>query len=118
MTCLEIFEQDFQMGLIEKSLMAASEKGKARLLAAVPKLTLSPGYERLARHLMDLKRQREAGLPVTDLTAWEANGMVALHDAQREHEMKHPACSQCKVRLQTRFTAECPNCGAKFTRKK
>ncbi len=118
MTCLEIFEQDFQAGVIERTLQSASEATKARLLATIPKLTLSPGYERAARHLMDLERQRQVGLPMTGLAAWEGNGLVALHDARTEHECKHPACSQCKLRLDSRFVMKCPNCGAEFRRKR
>jgi len=118
LACIEIFEQEFQTGMIQRSLEGANEQTRERLMRSVPPLTISPGYERAARHLMGLDSQREAGLPMTGLANWEGNGLVALFEARLAHHAKHPECSRCKVRLVSRFVPECPNCGAKFTRKK
>ena len=118
MALAEIFEQDLDRARIMRSAGDATEATRARLLASVTPLTLSPGYHRFAAHLLQLEAEREAGLPLTGLTTWEGAGLITLKQARTAHEIKHPACGACGIRQASRFLPQCENCGVSFRRKK
>lgn len=73
--------------------------GDDELLAKLcPRRTLSPGYYDQVLYLLWLKQGIESGVEFKDLTADEADGMVALTRARHEFEQEYPPCSDCGVR--------------------
>jgi hypothetical protein len=120
MAFAEIFEQDFDRARISRSAESATEATRERLLASVAPLTLSPGYHRFAAYLMDLESQHKIGIvfDARSMTSYEAAGLLCLSQARATFEYKHPPCSACGARQDTRFAPECNSCGAKFRRRK
>ncbi len=118
MAMAEIFEQDLDRARILRSAGDATEETRARLLASVSSLTLSPGYHRFTAHLLQLEAERDAGLPLSGLTTWEGAGLITLKQARTAHEIKHPACGACGIRQAHRFLPQCESCGVKFRGKK
>lgn len=116
----EIFEEDFRRARIAQNVEQSTAETRARIEASLPPRTLSPGYYTFAQHLLRLDDERRAGISFrsSELAAFEVNGLLALESARNEYEYRHPACSACGSRQQTRFSAECQGCGAKFRQKK
>ena len=118
MALAEIFEQDLDRARVMRSMENARPDTRDRLLASVVPLTLSPGYHRVAGHLLELEAEREAGLPLSGLAAWEGAGLMVLRQARTAHEIKHPACGACGIRQANRYQPQCESCGVKFRGKK
>ncbi|QNI34537.1 hypothetical protein H7849_11940 [Alloacidobacterium dinghuense] len=117
----EIFEEDFVRARIDRESAGATPETKERMQRQIPRRTLSPGYYRVAEYLLAIDAERRAGIvfSLRDLCCWEVDGLVALDRARGAYESRHPACSACGARQDTRFNRECSNCGVKFrTRKK
>jgi hypothetical protein len=116
----EIFEEDFARGRLRRELAQADDDTAARMESRLPKRTLACGYYRYADYLLQLDAEHRAGIPYSrgDLSAMEAEGLVALDRARGAFESHHPACSACGARQQNKFGVECHACGAKFHRKK
>ncbi len=113
----EILEQSFDQARILRSMETASAETRNRLLASVPPLTLSPGYHAAAHHLMQLEAEGEAGLPLAGLARWEGDGLLVLKQARSAHHVRHPSCTTCGARQDTRFQPKCVACGVEFRRK-
>jgi hypothetical protein len=96
-----------------KDIDAAERERIERTLA--PRL-LSPGYYKLARHLLWLEARLKVGVPIAAMTAREADGLCAAARARNEWERGHPPCSKCGERQDTRFALMCWNCGCEFTK--
>lgn len=115
----EIFEQDFDRARIQRSAESASAETRARLLATVAPLTLSPGYHRFAHCLIQLEDEvrQGIGLPPATTPSFVADGLRCLALARSLFEGKHPPCSACGARQDNRYSAQCVACGVKFRRK-
>ena len=116
---LELFEEEFGRARIERLMANANEATQQRLIDALPKRTLSPGYYAWCFHLLRLESEKEAGLQLDPavLSAFEGAGMRTLVGARADFRAKHPPCSRCGVEQETRFAPECCACGVKFARK-
>lgn len=116
----ELFEEDFVRARVDRESAGANAETKERMSWQIPKRTISPGYYAFAEYLFSIDNQRRAGLvfAVSDLTAFEVQGLVALDRARGEFERRHPACGGCGIRQENRFSFECSGCGVKFRRKK
>ncbi len=114
----EMLERSYDLSRLAPQMQGKSDVHKALLLNSVAKVTLSPGYERWAQHLMLLERMHKLGLPLGELLAVEVNGLQVLADARATHRYQHPECGGCGMPQQNRFQTECVDCGMKFRRKK
>jgi hypothetical protein len=118
LAALQILEEGFQRGRVERTALQATEETRARLVASVARPTMAAGYLRWCDHLWGLESQREIGLSLDGITSYEMLGLISIAQGRREFEGKHPECSACKMRQPSRFQAQCDGCGAKFRRKK
>ena len=115
----EIFERELARTQIDREAVGANPETRARMELQIPQRTLSPGYYRIADHLLRLEAERKAGIGFSagELAAFEAAGLVTLERARGDFGFDHPTCSTCGARQRNRFGQECPACGAKFRRK-
>jgi hypothetical protein len=112
----EMLEREHELFRLGPQLQDKSDEHRERVLRSVTKITLSPGYERWARHLMLLERIHKLGLPLGQLLAVEVEGMRTLDAARTAHRNKHPTCYACGMAQENRFQIECLDCGVKFRR--
>ena len=118
LAAIEVLEESFERGRIEHAMAGANEDTRGRLLASVSRPSSAAGYLRWCDHLWALEAQGKAGISLAGITAFEAAGLVAIAEARREWEFKHPECSRCKARQSTRFGTQCEACKAKFAGRK
>ncbi len=118
----ELLEEDLARSRLEAQLGSGRRvdpRTKERMLAQVPRRTLSPGYYRWAERMLALEAERKAGVPMDPrMPAYEAEGLLAAERARNAFNSEHPACGGCGTRQPNRFGVECAHCGAKFARKR
>ncbi len=110
----EIFEREYEIFRLTPRLEGKAAAFVQRQLADVVQVTLSPGYERWARHLLLLERHHELRLPLPALLAVEVDGLVEVDAARLRQKLKHPACFACGVAQPNRFQMQCVDCGVKY----
>jgi hypothetical protein len=117
----QMLERGHDLAGLAPQLEGKSDEHKARLMGTVTKVTLSPGYQRWAEHLMLLDRMQKLGMPLHELggglLATEVSGLQVLAEERNKHRFRHPPCYACGVPCDNRFQRECVECGAKFQRK-
>jgi translation initiation factor IF-1 len=112
----EMLEREHDLLRLSGQMQGKDPSTQARLAGMAAKVTLSPGYERWATHLMLLERQHKLSLPLGDLLAVEVTGLEILDRARLAHRYKHPNCYACGMPQNNRFMVQCEDCGAKFHR--
>lgn len=114
----EIFERDHDLFRLSPELEGKSAEHTARLFARMARVTLSPGYERWARHLIYLEGLHELRIPLGELLAVEVAGLQVVAEARLRHRQKHPQCHACGLPQDNRFQTSCLDCGVKYAKKK
>jgi hypothetical protein len=113
----QMLEREHDLLRLAPKLEGKTEAQKEFFLAQATKVTLSPGYERWAAHLMWLEQLHNVGVPYGQLLAVEVSGLSVLHQARNVHRGKHPNCGACGMPQDNRFQMECMDCGTKFRRR-
>ena len=103
----EIFEREYELFRLTPRLEGKPKDFVARQLADVVQVTLSPGYERWARHLLLLDRHHELRLPLGELLAVEVQGLMEVASARLRQKIKHPLALRvgCPNRTASRCNA-------------
>ncbi|HZU30893.1 MAG TPA: hypothetical protein VFB79_07240 [Candidatus Angelobacter sp.] len=104
----ELFIQSLSNERVEQMLREVPLGDDAQLAKIYPKHEMSPGYYDYVLYLMWLKQNISAGVEFEDLTAAEADGLVAITRARYEFEKEYPACSDCGVRNDRGSAHLCP----------
>lgn len=94
----------------------ADEYTQRRIESAIPQRTLSPGYYHMAEHFLWLSRRMKLRALSSALLAFEMEGLAMVETAEAEFASKHPTCSACGARQDTRWNTECHACHVKFRR--
>ena len=113
----QMLERGHDLLRLAPQMQGKDEITKARLSNMATAVTLSPGYQRWASHLMLLERMQKLGLPLGDLLAVEVTGLQVLDEARQAHRYQHPTCFACGMPQPNRFMVQCEDCGAKFQRR-
>ncbi len=113
----QMLEREYDLFRLQPQLAGKSPEHTAYLLGSVARVTLSPGYERYANHLMLLERYHKLGLPLGELLATELAGLEVLDAARMEHKLKHPNCYACGMPQPNRFQTACVDCAVKYSKR-
>jgi hypothetical protein len=103
----ELFKHSLGDKKLEQ-MLKDSELDQAQIAKLVPQLRLSPGYYDQVQYLLWLKQMLDAGIPLGEISAEEADGIVAVKRAWQEFDEEFPPCADCGVRNDRGTRHLCP----------